>query len=100
MSGQSTQILPLGTGAALTVTASSVIGSNPTRRNLWFANPNASATVYVAPAGTTTSPGGAGWLPVLAGAFLQFNDPQRATCGWLAAMATGTGNISMLEWPA
>lgn len=100
MPAQSTQILPLASGAALTNVASNIIVANPTRGALWLVNPNASITVYVAPLGITTSPGAAGWFPILAGGYLQFNDGTRATCGWQAAMASSTGNVSLLEWPA
>lgn len=100
MSAQSTQILPLATGASLTVTASNVIVANPTRAALWLHNPNASISVYVAPLGVTTTPGQGGWLTILSGAFLQFNKPQTASCGWQAAMASSTGFVTILEWPA
>lgn len=97
---QSTQILPLGYGSALTTAAANVVVPNPTRGALWLINPHATITVYVAPLGVITSPGGAGWVPILAGAMLQFQGPTRATCGWQAAMASTTGNVSVLEWPA
>lgn len=98
--GQSTQIQPLASGASLTIAATQAIGPNPSRSSLWLHNPNASLNVLVAPLGVTTSPGGAGWLIIFPGGFIQFNAKPRATCGWQAAMASSTGNITVLEWPA
>ena len=93
----STMIQPIGSGVALTVASAKAIGENPSRQGLELHNPSASINVYVAPANVVTSPGGAGWFLIFPGASKIF-DGLRATCGWNAAMASSTGNISILEW--
>jgi|SRR5215472_529761 len=99
MASQSTQIQPLGSGVALTVASAQAIGPNPSRKGLWIHNPNPTINIFVAPSNIATSPGGAGWIILFPGAFLQF-DGLNATCAWNAAMASATGNVSILEWIA
>jgi|SRR5581483_54595 len=99
MSARSTQIQPVGSGAALTTASSQAIGPNPSRRGLILHNPHATISIYVAPANVTTAPGGAGWLLIFPGGDRMF-DGLPATCAWNAAMASSTGNISTLEWVA
>lgn len=95
--GGSTQIQPVGSGVALTVASAVAIGPNPSRAGLLLHNPHASISMYVAPSNVVTSPGGAGWLLIFPGGDRLF-DGLAATCAWNAAMASSTGNISILEW--
>ncbi len=97
---QSTQILPVGSGAALTVASAVAIGANPSRAALWLHNPNAAINIFVSPSNVVTAPGGAGWFLIFPGGYLMLAEGTRASCAWNAAMASSTGNISVLEWPA
>ncbi len=93
-----TLIQPIGAGIALTTASIQVIGQNATRQALWFHNRGTVNNIEIAPAPFVA--GNAGSIVLFPGAMVQFNFPQAATCAWNAHMVTGTGDISILEWPA
>jgi|SRR5215467_9676465 len=94
-----TQITPLNYGVALNaVTATQIVPANPTRGSLLIHNPNATASIWIAPLGTTPAKNAAGSYVIFAGADRLFIDATRATCGWSAIMDTGSGNVSVMEF--
>jgi hypothetical protein len=99
---QQNQIIPIPspvfTSVALTTANSpSVLGTNAQRRGITFANPSATQTIYIAPAGTAIAVGqgiplfpGASF-PIMAQGNFQIN------CGW-QAIASGSCNLTILEF--
>ena len=102
MSGiaDTTNIIPLNYGIALTQASVLALSANPTRGAVTFHNPNAGKNIWIAPLGTTATPNGAGCYQIFPGGDRVFMDKQRATCGWNACTdAAQTANLSILEWP-
>lgn len=96
VSGQSTQIQPIGYAVTTTGSSAQAIGQNPSRKGLWFHNPSASANIYIAPAPITAAVGGAGSILIFPGNWVQF-DSLSASCAW---NAIGPGALTILEWVA
>lgn len=92
-----TSIQPLVSGVALTTASIQVIGSNPTRRGLWFHNRSLALNIEVAVQPIVA--GAAGSLLILPGSYLQFDD-LLATCAFNGHMVSSTGDVTILEWIA
>ena len=89
---------PLFTSVALTTANTpSVIGINATRRGITFANPSATQTIYLAPAGTAIAVGQG--IPLFPGAVFPITAQGnlQVNCAW-QAIASGACNLSILEF--
>ena len=99
---QQNQIIPIAsplfTSVALTTANTpSVIGANAQRRGITFANPSATQTIYLAPAGSAIAVGQG--IPLFPGATLPIMSQgnYQINCGW-QAIASGNCNLSILEF--
>jgi hypothetical protein len=93
-----TNITPIGTGVSLTTASVQIIAANITRRALMFHNP--SQTLYLYVSVQPISAGAAGSLLIVpAGYSPLFAGDSLATCAWNGAMLSGSGAVSVLEWP-
>ena len=89
---------PLFTSVALTTgNTPSVIGVNPMRRGITFANPSADKTIYLAPAGSAIAQGQG--LPLFPGASISLMAAgnYQLNCAW-QAIASGSCNLTILEF--
>ena len=89
---------PLFTSVALTTANSpSVIGTNPNRRGITFANPSPTQTIYLAPAGGAIAQGQG--LPLFPGASISLmaQGNYQINCAW-QAIASGSCNLTILEF--
>lgn len=99
---QQNQIIPIAspvfTSVALTgANSPSVIGPNAQRRGITFANPSATQTIYIAPAGSPIAVGQG--IPLFPGATysVMAQGNFQINCGW-QAIASGACNLSILEF--
>jgi hypothetical protein len=86
---------PLGSGATLSTSASSVIGANPVRRGIAFHNPG-DAEIAVFPSNLSVTYGAAGSIIISPGQTKTFlarpKSRIRVNCGWKAVAQTGSTN--------
>ena|ERR1700723_4221656 len=99
---QQNQIIPIAspvfTSVPLTTANSpNVIGTNAQRRGITFANPSATQTIYLAPAGSAIIVGQG--VPLFPGASLPMMSQGnfQINCAW-QAIATGNCNLTILEF--
>lgn len=101
MSGSNTyptNITPIVTGVALTTASIQVVAQNPSRRAIMFHNRSASLSLEVA--GAPIVAGQAGSMLIFPGGFSPvFAGDIRATIAFNAHMVTGSGDITIFEWP-
>jgi hypothetical protein len=93
-------LAPAGTFPMVGMTAAQVIGPNPNRLSLFFANPG-TQIIYLAPLGPPIVAGQG--LPLYPDDTLSFvaDGNFRITCGWQAVAGSGTSNnLTVLESPA
>lgn len=94
----STNITPLTYGVALTTASILIIGQNPTRSALMFHN--RSQTLYLEVAVQPIVAGAAGSMLILPGGFSPlFTGNMRATAAWNGHMVSGSGDVTIFEWP-
>lgn len=93
-----TNITPIMTGVALTTASVPIVQQNPTRRALMFHN--RSTTLYLEVAGQPTVAGAAGSMLIAPGGFSPvFSGDTRATNAWNGHMVSGSGDVTVFEWP-
>lgn len=61
---QTTNPVPVATGAQVGVASGQVIGSNPTRRSISICNPSATVTVWIAPGSQAAVANGGGSISI------------------------------------
>jgi hypothetical protein len=93
---------PVGSTTLLTTSSAPIIGANPNRRGIWFANPNNDGTIiYVCPSNLAAVVGQG--IPVFPGGVVQFNGDPAAninfSSGWNAIASTGSNKpVTVLEF--
>lgn len=90
---------PIGTYPVVGTSAAQVIGANPVRRGIIFANPSNSVILYLAPVGTVIAAGVG--VPLLPGAVFQImaDENVQVNCAWQAVAASGaSNNLTILEF--
>lgn len=98
MSVNSTNITPIVYGISLTTASILIIGQNPTRSALMFHN--RSLTLNIEVAAQPIVAGNAGSMIILPGGFSPlFTGIMRATCAWNGHMVSGSGDVTIFEWP-
>jgi len=98
MSVNPTNITPICFGIALTTASVVILQPNPTRGALMFHN--RSQTLLLEVAAFPIAAGSPGSVLIFPGGYSPvFSGPTRATCGWNGHMISGSGDITIFEWP-
>lgn len=98
MSVHPTNVTPIIYGVSLTTASITIIGQNLTRSALMFHN--RSNTLYLEVAVQPIVAGNPGSMLILPGGFSPvFSGNIRATAAWNGHMVSGSGDVTIFEWP-
>ena len=91
-------VSPNCTLATVGTAAAQIIGSNIVRRGITFANPSATATVWIAPAGVALLANTG--IPLFPGATfaIQASGDYQANCAWQAIASAPGSPLTILEF--